>query len=230
MSLRCAASSTGKRKACGVWARIQAVARHGGRDQAVGHKFQRIGDRHGGDRPGSVLQGRQQGRDGPRRDQRPRRVVHQHDIRRRGLQRLQPGPHAVLASGTARHRRQVRQAAQRRLDRRRVADRLQQIDVGGQRLGGVADHRLSGERQKLLRRLGAESAARPGCDQDRCYAHAGTVAGRPIGVNSWPSRTSWTSELTRRRGICFTCEAARAISHCTSACVSLICPIDEQVS
>ena len=111
MSARCAASSTGKRNACGRLGAVQALARHGGGDQAVGHALQRIGDRHGGDRAGGVLQRRQQGRDGPGRDQRPRRVVHQHDVGRRGLQRLQPGPHAVLAGGAARHRRQVRQTA-----------------------------------------------------------------------------------------------------------------------
>ncbi len=156
---------------------VQPLAWHRGGDRAVCHALQGIGNRDGGDRAGSAFERRQQGRDGPRGDQRSRRVVHEDDVGLRRRQSLQSGPHAVLARRAARYRRQMSQAAERRIDRCGVTDRLQQRHVCGQSLGGMADHRLAGERHELLRRLGAEPAAGPGCHQDRCYPHSGTVAG-----------------------------------------------------
>ena len=66
---------------------------------------------------------------------------------------------------------------QRGVDRRRVADRLQQVGLARQARGGVADDGLAGEREELLGRLGAEAAAGAGGDQqggDAGSCHGGT--------------------------------------------------------
>ena len=58
------------------------------------------------------------------------------------------------------------QAGEGGRDCRCVANGLQEVDVGRQRLGGVTDHEFAGQGQELLRHVGAEAAARTGGDQD----------------------------------------------------------------
>ncbi len=201
---------------------VQTVARHRGGDRAAHHALQGIGDRRSGDCTGSMLQRREQGRDGPGGDQGSCGVVYQHDVGSQRLQRFQPSQHAILAAGAASYRPQVRKSGQGSLDRRRVADRLQQCHMRGQGLGGMAYHRLAGKPQILLGCLAAEPAAGPGCHEDRCCTHDVTVAVRRVGVNGGPGSNgsrerlshSWNSEHT----------------HCTLAYVSVICPNDEHVS
>ena len=96
---RCSASRVAKRKGLRGLGADQALARHGRDDAAGRDALERVGDRHRRDRAGAV-QGREQGRDRARRDQRPRRVVDQHQVRRERRQRLQPGANARLARGT----------------------------------------------------------------------------------------------------------------------------------
>ena len=43
--------------------------------------------------------------------------------------------------------------------------------MGGKRLGGVADHRLAGKEEELLRRVRAEAAAGTGGDKNEGDAH-----------------------------------------------------------
>ena len=210
-----------KRNACGVWARNRPSRGTVAAIRPSATRFSVSATGTAGIAPGSVLQRREQGRDGARRDQRPRRVVHQHDIRR--LRPPAPPARRARCPGAWRRPAPAAGAASRSSAASiaaGVADRLQQVDVRGQRLGGVADHRLAGERQELLRRLGAEPAARPGGDQDGCDSHAGTVAAAD-GVASTGARC---------RGIHIgrlhdSPHGRVVISHCTSACVSLICPI-----
>ena len=78
----------------------------------------------------------------------------------------------------------------RRRRRPAAADRR----AAARRLGGVADHRLAGERQKLLRRLGAEPAAGAGRHQDGCDSHAATLP-RPMAA----STGSWQAVAIARK-------------------------------
>jgi len=154
----------------------QAVARGGDSDQPAGHSLQRVGDRNGGDRSGCMFQGGQQCGDGALGYQWSCGVVHQHDIRSLRGQCLEAGADAFLARRTAGHGRKLLQMFECGLDRVRVPDWLQNVGVFRQSLGGVANHRLAGQRQELLWRLGAEPAAGAGGDQYGCDSHAGTVA------------------------------------------------------
>ena len=169
---RWAASSTGSGRPAAS-GRGTGLARHGGGDHAVGAALQRVGDRDGRDRARGVLQGGEQGGDRARRDQRPRCIVHQHDIRRLRNQRFQAGADAVLARGARRDRRQVRRRPRARLRWRPASPTGCSMSAcSASVFGGVADHRLAGERQKLLRRFRAEPAAGAGRDQDGCNSHS----------------------------------------------------------
>ena len=233
-SLRCAASSTGKRNACGVWARnrpsrgtVAAI-----RPSATSFSVSATGT--AGIAPGSVLQGRQQGRDGPRRDQRPRRVVHQHDIRCRGLQRLQPGPHAVLARGAPGTGGRCGRPLKRRFDRRRrrrpaAADRRGR-PAPRRRGGSPAFRRAAETASASRRRIGCRTRRPPGSLRSACRQRC-----RPAGWRQQrqPDRSRLSLRVRNRHPAgaeTRNASGVRAISHCTSACVSLICPIDEQVS
>ena len=116
--------------------------------------------------PGERLQRREQGRDGARRDQRARRVVHQHDVGRMRLQRLQPGAHAVLARGAA--RRPAAGAAGRRAPprsppRRRPAAAGRHARPAPRRRGGSpACRRATGTASASRRRTGCRSRPPPG--------------------------------------------------------------------
>jgi hypothetical protein len=48
--------------------------------------------------------------------------------------------------------------------------------VSGQGLRGMADNRLSGQQNELLRRFRVESVARTGGDKDGCDSHGATDA------------------------------------------------------
>ena len=187
---RWAASSRGKAEGLRRLGAEQAVARHRRLDHAALDALQGVGDRDGGNRARRASPAPcQQGRDRARRDQRPRRVVHQHDVGRMRRQRLQAGAHAVLACGAAGDRRQVSQPGERRVDRRRLADRLQQGAPGGpatpRRGGSPACRRAAGTASASPRRTGCRSRPRPGWRQsshggDRCRSHATIAAVKHI--------------------------------------------------
>ena len=108
--------------------------------------------------PGDSRKGGEQGRDGAVRDDRAGGVVDQDDV---GLVRgegFEAGADAVLAGGAAGDCWQaVRKAVECGFDRAGVTDRLQQGDMGGEGLGGMADDELSCDRQELLGGLRAEA-------------------------------------------------------------------------
>ena len=180
-----APAAVAKRNACGVCARnrpargtVSAIC------PSASPRFSVSATGTAGMAPGTCCQRRQQRRDGARRDERAGGVVHQHDVRRVRRQRLQPGAHAVLARGAARHRRQVRQAGQRR---RRSAPRRRPAGAGrprrARRSAAWRMHRLAGDAEELLGRLGAEAAAGAGGDKERGDAHGGRLCRRVGAVN-----------------------------------------------
>ena len=137
----------------------QAGARHRLDDAAVVAALEGVGDRHSRDRAWCVAEGRQQGGDGSGGDERPRRVVHQDKVwavRRQGFQAGQDAGLAVRAAGD---HGEVFHAGEGRIDRCGVADRLQEIDLAGEGLGGVADDLSCAESEELLGSFRAELAA-----------------------------------------------------------------------
>jgi hypothetical protein len=57
-----------------------------------------------------MLEGGEQGRDGAARDHGAGGIMHQHNIRRLGSNRLKPRAHAIFPRGAASHHGQARQA------------------------------------------------------------------------------------------------------------------------
>ena len=96
---RCSASRVAKRKPCGVWARNRSFARHGPGDPPGGGALQRIGHRHRRDRALGLGQGRDQGRDGAGRNQRPGGVMNQHQVRCVGASASSPSARARSPRG-----------------------------------------------------------------------------------------------------------------------------------
>ena len=169
---RCAASSGGEAERLRGLGAEQAGARHGLGDDAALDPLQRVRNRRAGDCSRCLGQGGQQGWDRAGGNDRSGGVMHQHDVGRVRHQRFQPRAHAVLPGGAAGDARQTaRHASQQVIDLGAVAYRLQQRRLGGQRLGGVADHRLAGQRQELLRDVGAKAASRSGGNKDSGDTH-----------------------------------------------------------
>jgi hypothetical protein len=126
--------------------------------------------------------------------------MNQDDLGHPRLQCLQTGPNTVLAGGATGNRWQMRHTVERAPDRYGVTNRLQKRHVSGQAFGRMADNWLAGERNELLRGLGAEPAPRSGRHQDRCYPHICTVAGSTARVNRQPTLSSVLVESSK--GLC----------------------------
>ena len=141
--------------------------------------LQRVGDRHGGERRRMVVQRRDHRVDGGRVDQRARRVVDQHPVRRRVGQRLQPVAHRILTGGAASHRfgqvqprdRRVVEIAEGGIDD--DAHRAH-LGVAQESLHRAAQHGLAGQIEILLGPLGAEPLAASGGDDQRDTGRHGT--------------------------------------------------------
>jgi hypothetical protein len=136
---------------------VKPLAGDGRGDRAIVGALQRVRDWDRGNRTLVALERRKQRRDRVGRQERPRRVVHEHHVRRLRGQCLEPGAHAVLARRTPRHDGQVLEPGQRRTKRLRVAHRLQQRDMRQQPFRRPADDRLAGTLVELLRPVGPET-------------------------------------------------------------------------
>ena len=113
---RWAASRVAKRNACGVWARNRPSR---GTLARIRPSAARLSVRPPAPPgwPPAMSPGRRAGQRWCRRDERTGGIVDQHQVGRVGHQRLQAGPHAVLARRAAGHRRKVRQPGERGGDR-----------------------------------------------------------------------------------------------------------------
>jgi hypothetical protein len=110
------------------------------------------------------LQRLQHGFDGAWRDYRPRPVMHQNEVGGVRLQGKQPGTHGILPLSAARDDGQMRQAGKRRADQAGITHRLQQIDMGKQRLGRMPHYGLAMQQHGLFGRIAAEAGAAAGGD------------------------------------------------------------------
>ncbi len=134
----------------------QAGARHRlGDPRPLSLALERVGDGLRGDRAGVPLQRAEQRGDGARRQEGPRRVVHQHRVGRVGRQRFQPSPHARLPRRASGDRGQRGEAVEHRRDLRRRAGRddgqqPRHQPLGQQRLRRMAQHRFRAQLKKLL--------------------------------------------------------------------------------
>ena len=149
-------------------AQLRAVDRAG--DMAAGvDALDRVGDLQRRDRGAGFAAGGDGARNQLGRAERPRRVVHQHDVGRARAQRLEAGPHRGLPRCAAEHRGKQPQALGGGLVGAAVVGmdhRLHRADlaVPGEQRQARPDHRLAGQLAVLLGQIAAGAQPASGCD------------------------------------------------------------------
>ena len=174
--------------------------------------FEGVAQRHRGDGAGRVLQGGDHPVDGGGIDEGPGGVMDQHPIGRQLGEAFETEAHRFAPRRATRHRRQQFEP------RHRLGVSLLVVlmdhhahrtdaGVGGERGGGMAQHRRAGERQVLLRHLAGEAlAASGGNDQGGAKGHRFSIAGTPPDTLIVPFMLAKGALLYLPRARCLTME------------------------